>query len=367
MKFKILLIATAIGMSVASQAQSDVDALRYSQIHFGGTARSMGAGGAFGALGGDFSSLSTNPAGLGIYRSSELIFSPGLMNINSETNFYGTGLDASKQNLHLSNIGMVFNKKSKFKDGNNSRSGWVATNFAIGHNRLANFNSEVTYTGFNPHSSITDHYIDRIRANGGVNPSDMFNFDPFGVGLAWETYLLNPTASDTTDYYSEIYDGVQQSKRIKTKGGHDEIVVSLAANFSNKFFIGGTVGLPRIRYEEEHTYSEEDMNGTMSNFNTMDLTNEFKTKGQGLNFKLGVIYRPVDFLRIGGAIHSPTLLSMRDRFSSSMETSLDTSGFFQWDSPRGEFEYQLVTPWRATMSAASVSYTHLTLPTMMSV
>ena len=96
------------------------------------------------------------------------------------------------------------------------------------------------------------------------------------------------------------------------------------------------------------------MNGTMSNFNTMDLTNEFKTKGQGLNFKLGVIYRPVDFLRIGGAIHSPTLLSMRDRFSSSMETSLDTSGFFQWDSPRGEFEYQLVTPWRATMSAAFV-------------
>ena len=59
-------------------AQSAIDAYRFSQPDLRGTARFMGMGGAFGALGGDLSTLSQNPAGIGVYRSNEPLQSKGL-------------------------------------------------------------------------------------------------------------------------------------------------------------------------------------------------------------------------------------------------------------------------------------------------
>ena len=52
-------------------SQSQLDAFKYSQTELNGTARYLGMGGAFGALGGDISAMNTNPAGLAIYKSSE--------------------------------------------------------------------------------------------------------------------------------------------------------------------------------------------------------------------------------------------------------------------------------------------------------
>lgn len=52
-------------------SQGVVDALKYSQQDIRGTARYMGMAGAFGALGGDITTLSQNPAGIGVYRNSE--------------------------------------------------------------------------------------------------------------------------------------------------------------------------------------------------------------------------------------------------------------------------------------------------------
>ena len=67
----ILLIAGII-FSVSIFAQDEVDILRYSQYQIGGTARSIGYGGAVGSLGADFSALTVNPAGIGLYRKSEM-------------------------------------------------------------------------------------------------------------------------------------------------------------------------------------------------------------------------------------------------------------------------------------------------------
>ena len=50
-------------------AQNEEDALRYSNLHFGGTARYIGVSGAFGALGADISVLSVNPAGMARYKN----------------------------------------------------------------------------------------------------------------------------------------------------------------------------------------------------------------------------------------------------------------------------------------------------------
>src|SRR5674536_391977 len=88
-----LLISAVLFMFQGVIAQNVDDALRYSQSFYGGTARFMSMGGAFTALGGDISSLSQNPAGLGVFRSSEITLTPQLFHINTAASFNGLNSD----------------------------------------------------------------------------------------------------------------------------------------------------------------------------------------------------------------------------------------------------------------------------------
>jgi len=346
--FFTMVLATAL--TVTMQAQSDVDALRYSMLDFGGTARSLGSGNAYGALGGDMSSLSMNPAGLGIYRSSEFVVTPGLLNINSESAYYGNVVTDNKYNFNLSNLGLVFANVNPGKE--NAKDSWVSSAFAIGYNKLANYNSVAFYSGYNDRSSLMNTYVDYLNA-GNFNPSEVYDSDPFGAGLAWETYMINPVPYDTTQYYSEIFDGdVQQTKSIVTEGGYNEVVISFAGNYGNRLYVGATIGVPNINYRNYSIYQEEDINNEHPNFESFTLSDATETYGIGINAKFGLIYRINEYVRIGAAVHSPSLFGMQDNYYSSMSSTLDTTGYHSFDSPYGEFSYELVTPWRVIGSAA---------------
>ena len=92
---RFLGIAIAIS-TITANAQNEVDALRYSTQNLSGTARYSAMGGAFGSLGGEFSTLSSNPAGIGMYQFSELTFTPSL-NLNATKSYYnGNNLYAYK-------------------------------------------------------------------------------------------------------------------------------------------------------------------------------------------------------------------------------------------------------------------------------
>ena len=98
MKNRILRIAIAIS-TIAANAQNEVDALRYSTQNLSGTARFSAMGGAFGSLGGEFSALSSNPAGIGMYQVSEFTFTPSF-NLNTTTSYYdNTHLSSYKSEL----------------------------------------------------------------------------------------------------------------------------------------------------------------------------------------------------------------------------------------------------------------------------
>jgi len=140
-----------------SFAQNEVDALRYSQITYGGTSRYMSMGGAFGALGGDVSVLSTNPAGIAVYRKSEFTFTPSFYNQIAEAGHYGSSTIDNKYNFNLSNIGWVSVSKH---DG----SGWVSSALGIAYNRLNNFHRRFTIEGVNENSSLIDVYMNDLTA-----------------------------------------------------------------------------------------------------------------------------------------------------------------------------------------------------------
>jgi hypothetical protein len=185
-------IMTAIGVLIAipftMMAQTDEDALRYSQLTFGGTARYMGLGGAFTALGADFSSLSLNPAGLGMYRSSEMTFSPAFTGSNISTMYIGSSLEGQKYKFNISNFGLVIASDLTKRNPDNK---WKRLNIAFGANRVNNYNHETDYRGYNTDNSLVDYYLEELNAGSGTPPSQITNRYPFSSALVWESYLVN--------------------------------------------------------------------------------------------------------------------------------------------------------------------------------
>jgi len=346
MRKLILIVIVASSMSFVLKAQTDVDALRYSQLTFGGTARGMGVCGAFGALGADMTSLSSNPAGLGVYRSSEFVLTPAIYNIKTTTNYIGNSGVDYKYNFNFSNFGLVVSKLHTDSKGNIKQSGFVTTNFAFASNRLASFHGQFFIEGFNEKNSLLDRYVQDANA-AVVGPSGITGALPFTAGMGYQAYLINPDPADTFKYTSVVPNGrVLQRQSIETRGALDEFLLSFGANYDNKIYMGASIGIPSIRYRQKSNYSETDTEDTIAVFESFSLEEHLETNGLGINLKLGLIYRINDFIRIGGAIHTPTYMSLTDNFYSSISSDLDTLQVTNYLSPDGSYNYSLTTPWR---------------------
>jgi len=333
---KISIFNLAILLSQIVNSQNEVDALRYSRLTPSGTARSMAMGGAFSALGADFSTLSMNPAGIAMYKKSEMMFTPTIGNTVTEANYLGSLKDEFRYNFNVSNIGMVFagnvNQKSEKPD-------WKGFQFGFGINRQQSFQGRAIIQGFNDRHTILDAYV---AAANGVNYD---NLNSFGTQLAFNTYLID-TVGGPNKYTQAHFGGATQRKNISTKGGVNEMVMSFGANYDDRLYFGATLGFPFVNYEELSTYTEIDTEENLPNFKSLTITDELKTYGTGFNIKVGMIFRATDWLRISGAAHTPTFYSLTDEFSTRMQSSLESIGSFSDKSPLGKNDYTLMTPGR---------------------
>ncbi len=353
---RIFFLLLFIGWCYLLSAQTAGDALRYSYIDVEGTARTMGVGGGIGALGGDFSVLSTNPAGLAIYRTSELVFTPGLLFNNTTSILQGDAsesLKVSATKFNVNNAGLIINKQP-------SNSKWRTFNFGFGLNRLADFKQSFFLKG-KTIGSYADRFLERAYdENGnGFFPDDL---DAFEAGPAYSTGAIfedfsNPdtTVIEYTNDFEEHFKftgqnpAVQKQQSVRRKGGINELVFSVAGNYNEKLMLGATVGVPFVSYEENKSYQEEDAADEILTFVDMTFDERVKTKGVGINLKLGAIYRINQMVRVGAAIHTPTAYSLTDTFATELEYSFDLgSGVERYGerSPEGFFRYNLATPWR---------------------
>ena len=342
---KIQITFAGLIFIISAHAQNDVDALRYSQTSFGGTARFVSMGGSMGALGGDISTLGVNPAGIAIYRKSEFTISPSFFTQKTSSNYNNINLSNQKSNFNLGNIGLV--ATINFDDQNNS--GWKSINFGIGYNLSNNFNNRINIQGANKTSSIIDTYVADASGNRASN------FDLFSTNLAWQTYLINPNTNDSLHYHSVIKNyGELQQKSIEKSGSMGETNISFGGNFKNKIYLGASVGIVDVNYIEQSVYQEIDDKDTIQGFKSLSLTQNLTTKGTGANFKFGVIVKANEWLRIGGAIHTPTTIHLTDYYSSSMNTDVDSGKVYNNASPNGKFNYSVVSPFKAIGSLGFV-------------
>jgi len=168
------------------QAQTPDEALRTAWFTQNGTARVMAIGGVMGSLGGDISANHINPAGLGLFKTNELVLSPGFLMNNNKFNYRGKDTSASKSNFGYGTSGIILAGK------NERGSKWTSSAFAISVNQLANYNNNIQYGGFNNFSSFSEKYLEELVKDRADTNAALSNYI-FGSSLAFRTYLVDTT------------------------------------------------------------------------------------------------------------------------------------------------------------------------------
>lgn len=340
---------------VSANAQTPDDAIRNSYQIQQGSARNMAIGGAMGSLGGDISAANVNPAGLGFYRTGEVVVSAGFNMLKNNYDFRGTGSKQGKNNLAYGSSGLVYGWSNYFNHKN-------STAFSISINQVANFNNHIDYTGFNNTSSFSEQYLEELSRNG-ANISAAENNYKFGSSLAFNTYLIDTaTVNGQVNFVSMVpTTGTNQRNIIDTKGGIHEVTLGVAGNHG-KFYIGGSVGIPIYSYTKDQIYSETNpIANPNNNFGSFTYTEHYTSTGAGINAKLGIIYKPVERIRIGLAIHTPTFATMADKIHSAITTNTEkfkgivtqTSDQFTGGDP-GDYKYTMTTPAKVMVSGSYV-------------
>lgn len=336
-------------LALGAAAQNETDALRYSNIGFGGTARYNGMAGAFGALGGDISCMNTNPAGIGRFSKSEFNFSLLYEDINTNTSYFNTTSSSGKGNFNLGSIGFVGTKKLSDYD-------WKYFQFGFSYNRTNFFHSRALISGVNPISSMAD--IFRAQANG-TTTAELVNYFPNSAELAYQAYLIDPIDSlpTTAEYTDRVPNGisVNQSREITRYGNMSETAMTFAGNYNDKIYVGGSIGIPSTRFRENWTHNETLVDpDSLTSLKDFTYNQNLYTRGVGFNMKLGVIFLPVDWVRVGASIHTPNFLSFSDTWDNSMESNFEGGESYSVAGPSNLYSWRLRTPARYTGSLGVV-------------
>lgn len=364
MKAKYLIVFLLL-IALNSYAQEPADALRYSFLtQGGGTARNQAIGGAGASLGGEFSSLFMNPAGLGFYKTGDFIFTPGMAIKSDKSNYLNSGNKATGNNFNLGASGLVISSPSKDKSVKSFTIG-------IGVNRSADFNNHIYYSGINNKTSYSEKYLEELANNKVTDPNNAGKNYPYGTSEAFNTYLINPdyNADSSIRGYSTLANpnfGLKQENTVNTSGGITDVAIGAGVNVKEKWFFGGTLSFPFLNYNRETTYKESDQSGdTHNNFNFFQGNESLQTKGVGINGKFGVIFKPVEDVRLGLAIHTPTFFQLTDTYTTMVTTDLEGFGgegikyqsstnLDATNQQPGQSKYNLTTPWRAILSGSYV-------------
>ncbi|WNJ20762.1 hypothetical protein [Pontibacter sp. G13] len=347
-------------------SQNQHDVVRLSQTGLVGSARVQGMGGAYSAAGADLSSAYLNPAGLGVYRSSNFIVTPGVRSQSSELSYLGNLQQTSKFQVRLPQIGAAFYNPNYYDSGNGDmqdRGAFRSYVFAFGYHQLEDyaFRSNLV-DAYNERNSITQDWAE--QANGFL-PSELFGTS----FLAYETFGIDRVGLTADQYFAALGPGITQSLELEQTGRRGEWFVSLAGNIQDKVYLGGTIGMQTLSYSQTFRWTESDVDGLYQVYDTLPPTSNgfpleipsagltyedrFSTSGVGINARFGVIFKPSDAFRFGISAQTPTFLALSDSFSTEIRHALEidlagnTEEFFS-TSEDAIFDYNVTTSFKVT-------------------
>ena len=369
-KIGIYISALLLLSSGMLLAQGEMDAFRFSQSDLNGSARSMSMGGAFGALGGDMSVMSHNPAGLGVYRSSEVQTTLSLNSTTADAIWTGMNSNIKKTRTGFDNLSYV----GYFPTANDTGiKGW---NFGIAYNKVKDFNRSYKTAG-RPTFSMADYvasWASNAFGDGGIPENDLIltnSYDPYNnrdLDGHWLSILGYESGFFGAKYdYSDVYHNAfghrsgstwipyspdETTLRIGESGSINEYNFSVATNISDFLFLGATLGVTSIEYRMSSWHNE-----TFGDKDYLILGNSIETEGTGYSINIGAIIRPISQLRFGVAYNSPKWYVMTDHFDAFGESYIADESVPLMEGYIPEYsyaEYRLQTPGRWIFSAAGI-------------
>ena len=325
------------------QGQNEVDAIRFSNTQVPGTARSLGMGGAFGALGADGSAFWINPAGLGVYRRGGVEVTLGLSDYSSAASYEGNTARDGRANLTVQSLSLNSTRMIE-------NSPWKSYTIGVGYGKQNNFHEHITIEGEAANTTMLDIFAQQANGTPSAELMDAF---PFGAGLAWESYVIDPLSTEDLTYVPAASGGaVLQRKTMEREGAMTETSFGFGANYDDWLYLGGTVSFNGVNYTDESRYRETFEE--TDNLSTWQYREELRVTGTGIGLKLGAIARVASWLRVGAAWHSGVRYGLTDTYSADITSQFTDGGTEGFESPVNISNYALRTPSRIHGSAAFV-------------
>ena len=352
-------------------AQDITDALRYSKDDIYGTARYRALSGAFGALGGDMSAISINPAGSSIFNSSHISLSLSNLNSKNDSRYFDGRDRSSNSTIDLNQIGAAFIFKNRNED-----SDWRKFTLGITYNKVEDYKDDWFVHGTNSSNSIDNYFLDyangirldEIAAFEGESYTDAYIDigSTFGYGnqqafLGYESYILEPEVNEdaNTIYTSNIADGSYNHEYSYAATGYNgKFSINASTQYGDNLFLGLNINTHFINYERS-TYLYENNDNVGSLVKEVGFENNLSTIGSGVSIQLGAILKVAEQLRIGLSYDTPTWYTIEEESSQNIATTRDESGTIITQNINPQVinifpEYKLQTPGKITGSLAYV-------------
>jgi long-subunit fatty acid transport protein len=354
-----------------SQEISVEDAVRYSSDEIQGTARFRAMSGAFGALGGDMSSVNINPAGSVIFNASHTSFSLGVFDTNNNVNYFNSTVKSSQSSINLNQFGAAFVFRNT-----NINSPWKKFALSMAYDRSADYDDDWVSSGINPNTSIAEYFntyanglrLDQISALPGETISQAYaaigsisGFRNQQAFLGYEGFIIDPeNDTDENTAYTTNINGSNFNQRYiySSRGYNGKAAFNFATSYKDRFYIGLNLNAHFINYDRSTLLNERNSN-LASSVQEVNFENKLSTFGSGFSFQLGTIAKITEQFRVGLAYNSPTWLRISEENSQVLATTRIENGsaITQVLSPNViniYEEYQLRTPGKFTGSLAYI-------------
>ena len=359
---KIFIAALAVALGVSAAAQDTYESARLLGSDLNGTARYVGMGGAMEALGADISTMSSNPAGIGLFRHSTASVSFGIVSQADAKTFDGLG----STNMSFDQAGFVYSARVSPTSIIN-----VGFNFHKSKNFDQILSAANSLTGCSQNGLTYEKGLRANEANGGYT----LDFNKDGELIGWDgesnyrSYCFNEAdymnanvlmldpATKAIDYNNASAYSFDRAHR----GWIADYDINLSGNYNDRFYWGVTFGVKDVRYKGYSEYAEQlvDSKGFCGSVAYGD---ERKIKGTGFDVKFGFIVRPMEEspFRVGAYVHTPTWYELTTSNSSVM---LNNTPYGSWDNGKSAQEYDFAyhTPWRFGLSLGTTVGTQLAL------
>jgi hypothetical protein len=355
---KNLLLQLVVGLTFATlQAQEIKDAMRYTQSELHGTSRFTAMSGAFGALGGDLSSINVNPAGAAVFNNNQFAFTMGNYDTKNKSNYFGTSTSASENSFDLNQAGGVFVFKNR-----NPNSDWRKFSMSINYENTNNYDNSMFSAGTSPINSVANYFLsyantgnngapvplEFVTRQNGESITDLYyylgsnlpnkqypNLPGFDAQQAMLAYYGQGYIIDAEDlnnpnskYISKVRSGgnYYQENSVYSNGYNGKLIFNTALQYKDKIYFGLNLNSHFTDYVQDTNFFESNNNPLDLNYEvkSLNFSNSLHTYGAGFSFQIGAIAKVTNEIRMGFSYESPTWYNLRDEFSQRL-TSISSN------------------------------------------